>query len=200
MQLDSPDFQGARAYIQQRLRTELADNLFYHGYHHTLDVVIATQKIARLERVGAEELMLLQTAAWFHDSGFLAVYKDHEEAGCVLAREVLPGYRYSEGQIAAIAGMIMATKVPQQPQNHLEQILCDADLEYLGGDNYYTIADSLRRELVERDLLKGERQWVEMQVKFLLMHQYFTPSAQNICNAEKAKRLSELQERLEEFA
>ncbi|MDA0973125.1 MAG: hypothetical protein O2867_05255 [Bacteroidetes bacterium] len=41
----------------------------------------------------------------------------------------------------------MATKVPQEPKDHLARILCDADLDYLGGDDYDEIAGGLYQEL-----------------------------------------------------
>ena len=191
------DFEGAMRHIQHRLKTELAEDLYYHGYHHTLDVYLATEKIAAMENVSEEELTLLKTAAWFHDSGFLNVYKEHEKEGVSIAKEVLPKFGYSDKQIDCIEGMIMATKIPQSPQSHLEQIICDADLEYLGGDNYYTIAESLRKELFARKILQDPRQWIEMQIKFLQMHHYFTQSAKNMCDEDKSKRLLELKEQLQ---
>lgn len=191
------DFQGARAYIQNQLRTLLSKDLYYHGYHHTLDVVIATQKFGRLEQVSEDDMVILQTAAWFHDSGFLNVYRGHEAEGCKIAGEALPRFGYTPKEIEQVQGMIMATKVPQQPKNTLEQVLCDADLEYLGGDNYYTIAESLRKELFAKKVIEDHRQWVEMQVSFLEMHQYFTTTAKNLCNKAKSQRLEELREQLE---
>lgn len=191
------DFLGAKAYIQTRLRDELSESLYYHGYHHTVDVSLATTKFAEAEGITDEEGMLLEIAAWFHDSGFLTTYTDHEAAGIALAQEALPKFGFTEAQIQQIADMIIATKIPQSPKNHLEQILCDADLAYLGGPTYYPVAETLRKELSSRNLLSDPQQWLEMQVKFLQTHQYFTQTAKQLCDQQKAERLSELQQQLE---
>lgn len=191
------DFQGAKEYIQTRLKEELPHSLYYHGYQHTVDVCVATERFAQLEGVDAEDITLLKTAAWFHDSGFLTTYSNHEAVGIELAERILPDFGFNDEQISKIAGMIASTKIPQNPQNHLEQILCDADLEYLGGKDYYPIAESLRKELDERNLLADHRQWVEMQIKFLQTHHYFTDTAKELCNKQKEDRLKELQYQLE---
>ena len=34
----------------------------------------------------------------------------------------------------------MATKIPQKPQNHYEEVLSDADLDYLGRDDFLRLA------------------------------------------------------------
>ena len=134
----------AEQYVLGQLETRLDRTLFYHGIHHTIDVVNAAAEIAALEGITDEEsLALLRTAAFYHDSGFMNIYQGHEEAGCVLAREVLPGFGYTEAQIATICGMIMATKIPQSPKNTLERIICDADLDYLGRDDFEGIAATL---------------------------------------------------------
>lgn len=191
------DFQGAKAYIQAKLRDELPDTLHYHGFQHTVDVCNATEKFAQLEGVGTEDTLLLQIAAWFHDSGFLTTYNNHEAVGIDLAQQVLPRFGFSNVQIQKITGMIAATKIPQNPQNELEEILCDADLAYLGGPRYYPIAESLRKELVDRNLITEHRQWIEMQIKFLQTHRYFTQTAKRLCDQQKSLRLTELQQQLQ---
>ena len=49
-----------------------------------------------------------------------------------MAKEELPKFGLSEKDIELICGMIMATKIPQNPKTKLEKIIADADLEYLG--------------------------------------------------------------------
>jgi uncharacterized protein len=87
-------------------------------------------------------MTLLKTACLFHDIGFTISGQDHEERGCEIAEEVLPDLNYDSDQINRIKGMIMATKIPQTPNNKLEQIICDADLDYLGRDDFFSIGDT----------------------------------------------------------
>lgn len=190
------DFLAVREFIIQKLREELPTNLTYHGLHHTLDVYQSSQEIAQVEGVKGDDLILLKTAALFHDAGFTKTYQNHEDAGCEIAKEFLPGFKYSSEQIEKICGMIMATQIPQSPQNHLEQILCDADLYYLGRKDFYSIGNSLFQEFLQQGIVSDELSWNKLQVKFLSSHNYFTATAISKRQAKKAKHLQEVKELL----
>lgn len=167
-------YEAAKAFILDKLANELADNLHYHGVHHTLDVLEIVEELCVLEGVEGESVVLLQTAALFHDSGFMVSGQNHEALGCGIARAALPEFDYTARQIDLICGMIMATKIPQSPQNHLEKIICDADLDYLGRADFYTIGDSLFKELTSLGVLSSVEQWNRIQVKFLEGHFFHT--------------------------
>lgn len=193
------NYQAAERYILHELRTHLAPTLYYHGVHHTLDVVDVVRQLASAEGIQDEEsLVLLHTAACFHDSGFLTSYQGHEENGCRIVREVLPRYDYLPVQIEAICAMIMATQIPQSPQTHLAQILCDADLDYLGRNDFDEIADSLFRELQARNIVDNKPAWNRIQVKFLTVHHYWTPTTIALRQAAKQQRLVALQALVEQ--
>lgn len=187
------NFLGAQKYILDRLKTELPHNLTYHGYHHTIDVFDKALEIAKAEGISDEEqLTLLKTGALYHDCGFLKTYKGHEEESCKIAKDNLPHHDYTPAQIEVVCGLIHATKIPQSPQNRLEQILADADLDYLGRDDFYSIADSLFRELVSINAIKTEYEWNKIQVSFLETHRYFTNTCIEKRKKEKQKRIAEL--------
>ena len=114
-----------------------------------------------------------------------------------MAEEILPKYGYSEQHINQIKDLIFVTQIPHQPKNKLEEIICDADLDYLGRDDFHEIADKLRRELKEHGKIDSDRKWDEMQVAFLNMHKYFTPTAIASRQEKKAQNLKEVMERLE---
>ena len=116
-----------------------------------------------------------------------------------MAQEVLPRFGYTQDQIDVIRGLIQATKVPQKPKTHLQQIICDADLDYLGGDDFHPIADKLKLELMERDIITSDVQWDELQVKFLEAHTYFTKTAIELRRANKLTRIIEVKERLKTY-
>lgn len=193
------DYLRAETYVLDQLHRRLAPTLFYHGPHHTLDVVEQAGSLARAEGItDAEELALLRTAAFYHDAGFLTTYQGHEAAGCALARRVLPGFGYSEAQIELICQLIMATQMPQNPgDSHLAQILCDADLDYLGRPaDFWPISQTLFEELTSRGLMPDETAWLELQVRFLGSHRYWTPTATARRETAKQARLDEAQVRL----
>lgn len=187
------NFKGAKAFILHKLENELSEKLTYHKYEHTLDVYEQTKVLAKEEGISSKiQLQWLKTAALFHDSGFLNVYKDHEIEGCRIAAAVLPDFGYTSHDIEMICGMIMATKIPQSPKNPLEQIIADADLDYLGRDDFYEIGDTLRQELRNMGIIQSDSEWNPIQIEFLSAHHYFTSSSIKKRAAQKDKYMQEL--------
>lgn len=181
------DYRAAKIYILARLRTELSPRLLYHGLHHTLDVLQAARALCDSEGVQGHSRTLVKTAALFHDAGFVHnKHAGHEYEGCLMARAALPGFGYSSEDIETVCGMIMATKIPQSPTNLLEEIICDADLDYLGREDFYTIGTTLFEELTAYNLLHGEQSWNRLQVNFLTAHHFHTRT--NITLREPVKR------------
>lgn len=162
--------------ILDRFKNELPAHLHYHTIHHTLDVYNCAEIIAKAEKISAADLKLLLVAAVYHDAGYLDQNHDHELHSCELARRYLSAY-YSNDDIDTICDIIMATKIPQQPKTHLEQIICDADLDYLGRDDFFVIGETLYTEMLQIGTIKDRDQWNKLQVAFLNSHHYFTPTA-----------------------
>lgn len=184
----------AETYILNLLGKQLDQTLYYHGLHHVLDVTNAALILAEKEGIKDEEsIQLLKTAALFHDSGFLNTYKDHEVEGCRIVQSALPLFGYRTAQIDIICGMIMATQIPQNPKTHLEQIICDADLDYLGRDDFEPVAKTLYKELFSRNLISDENTWNKIQVKFISEHQYHTNFSRLNREAKKQDHLRKLQ-------
>lgn len=193
----SINYYKAERYIMNLLDKELSPALHYHSVGHSRDVVAAVERIALLENVTDEGLFLLKSAANYHDAGFIEQYDANEPVGARMAGEILPRFGYTEEHIQKIKELIFATRIPHDPKNHLEQILCDADLDYLGRDDFHEIADRLRRELREHGKIDSDRKWDEIQVGFLKMHKYFTKTAIETRRPKKLQHLKEIQEKLE---
>ncbi len=191
-------FSEAGDFIIDKLKKELPGHLHYHNAGHALDVYNACERIALSENVKGEDLLLLLTAALFHDSGFLVRPEGHELISCKIAGEVLPDFGYSPQQIDTVCHIIMATKMPQSPQNHIEQIISDADLDYLGGNNFSTISGNLYLELLFLGGVKNEDDWNQQQVKFLESHHYFTETARNTRDQKKQENLEMIKAELKE--
>ncbi len=190
--MKTPQFENAEKFIFNRLKKELASTLIYHGPHHTPDVMNAAMKIAETENITGEDLNLLRIAVVFHDAGFIYVYKDHEEKACEMAKDILPLFDFPEKQIEIICGMIRATKIPQEPTNILEEIIGDADLDYLGRDDVYPIAQTLFDELKVHANLRDEKMWDDIQIGFLQKHQYHTAYSKKNRMPNKQQYLQEL--------
>lgn len=190
------EYEKLNTIILKRLKENLPEHLSYHSVMHVKDVIDSVEKIAKAENVNNEDLLLLKTAALFHDTGFLYGSKNHEEKSCEIAAEYLLEYGYSENQLDKIKGMIMATKIPQTPHNHLEQILADADLDYLGRDDFFVIGDKLFEELSMFGIVNSERDWNMLQEKFLESHHYFTETSINTRKHKKQENLDIIKSKL----
>jgi PAS domain S-box-containing protein len=175
--------------VINRLLINLSPDLFYHAISHTLDVFTSARKIAISEGVGEDDLELLLVAALFHDTGFLVQADGHEEISCQMATDHLIPIGFSKAEMEIICGMIWATKIPQKPQNLLEEILADADLDYLGRADFFTIGSQLFNELKVRNVVNEESAWDQIQIKFLENHHYFTNTARNLRAEQKEKHL-----------
>ncbi|HPD65307.1 MAG TPA: HD domain-containing protein [Bacteroidia bacterium] len=192
-------YQKLEEFVLNKLRLELDPRLYYHGIHHTLDVLSACRKIGFSEGIHGDEMILLQTAALFHDLGFIRQYKGHEEVSCQLADDILPGFGYTRNHIQIVNEMIMATRIPQSPKSLLGQIICDADLDYLGRNDFEPIAHSLFKELMAFQLISGEEQWNRIQVSFISNHRYFTQTAISLREEKKQIQLKRLKEIVEAY-
>lgn len=190
------NFEGAKIAILEKLRNELPTSLSYHNLAHILDVTQRSETLAKMEGLNEYSTRLLITAALFHDSGFTSSNKNHEEASCKIARNILPGYGYSESDIQRICDMIMATRIPQNPNSKEAEILCDADLDYLGRDDFESIGNTLFQELKEAGIIQTNDQWNQLQIDFLQKHRYFTSSARQLRQAKKDLHLAELESKL----
>jgi len=178
--------------ILDKLENELPDFLFYHNVKHTVDVVTEVELIGWAEGCTDEEILLLKTAALFHDAGHTVSYDDHEYQGTLLAREMLPAYGYSEDQLERICRIIMSTKLPPRPGDLLEQIICDSDLDYLGRSDFIPVSNTLYEELKAQDKITNLNDWNKMQVKFISGHQYFTGTARRLREVNKKLQIERI--------
>jgi len=188
---NSPDYSGAVNYALHRLRTELPPRLFYHNILHTEeDVLPAVVRLARLSNVTEPDLHLLEVAAAFHDLGQIETSLGHEQIGIEVMSEVLPRYGFSAGDIERVAGMILATRLPQSPQNEEQALLADADLDSLGREDFMATSKALWQERAACGLVIPWQTWLENQLHFLQAHRYFTSAAQTLRQDGKQKNIA----------
>jgi adenylate cyclase len=185
-------FTDLQELVLDRLEKELPGNLYYHNIKHTVDVVTQAELIGIGEGVTDEELLLLKTAALFHDAGHMMSYADHELQSTKVAREILSSFFYTQAQVDTICELIMATKLPPGPKNKLEEIMCDADLDYLGRSDMVPVSNALYMELKERSMINSMNDWNNLQMKFISRHQYFTETARNLREVNKQMQIERI--------
>jgi adenylate cyclase len=186
-------FTDIQEIILDRLEMELPGYLFYHNVKHTVDVVTEVELIGWAEGCSDEEILLLKTAALFHDSGHITAYDNHEFYGTQIAREMLTAYNYTQGQIERICELIMSTKLPPNPTNLLESIMCDSDLDYLGRSDFIPVSNTLYEELKAQNKMGSLNDWNKIQVKFISGHQYFTKTARSLREVNKQLQIERIQ-------
>lgn len=165
------------AVIIAELQNNLPTYIDYHTVSHTLDVFHSALEIADEEGISAADRKLLGIAAVYHDSGYIRKSVGHEEISCEIVTDHLRQFKYPVEDIKTICGIIMATRVPQKPTTLLQQIICDADMVYLGRDDFFALSDRLYREFQALGMVANKSDWNLMQIDFLKQHHYFTKFA-----------------------
>ncbi len=187
-------FSDMQELILDKLEKELPRHLYYHNVKHTIDVVTEVELLGWAEGVDEEDVLLLKTAALFHDAGHTVGYDNHEAIGCSIARDFLPGYNYTPAQIERICELIIATRMPPRPKNLLEKIICDSDLDYLGRSDFIPVSNNLYEELKEQNKIGTLNDWNKLQIKFISGHQYFTETARNLREVNKQNQIERIKQ------
>lgn len=194
-----PDFEKARDYVLDRLEHELLPGLTYHSLEHTQnEVVPAADRLATLEKVGDEDHLLLLTGAYFHDLGFIRQRQDHESVSIQLAEQTLPGFGYSDAQIAVVRGIIQATRLPQSPTTLLERIMADADMDDLGHEDFWKRSKDLRQEFNYYGTKFTDEEWYTYQLRLMQSHKYFTDSERELRDTVKQQHMLDVKRLLDQ--
>lgn len=173
--------------------------LHYHNIRHTERVVKTAGEIGEFYQYNEEQLFILTVAAWYHDIGYLTGNDGHEERGVVFARSFLTDKGVDTGIIDQIGQVILATRLPQNPLNQLEEILCDADLFNLGTPEFREQSKLLIKERIAlNDAPVSRLAALEEDRDFLKNHTFFTAYCRDLLSGQQAENLNRLQEKIVE--
>ncbi len=166
--------------------------LTYHNRIHTLDVLETLKRSFDVYSVPPLERELLKIAALGHDVGFLETYHGHEAAGAEIVRGLMKD-SYDEEEIKTVESLILSTDISVKPKNLFEKLISDADLDYLGRDDFSFIGEKLFTEwvnfgFVENDVAKFD----EKQIAFLEKFEFQTEWAKLNRGPKMKIRLKEL--------
>lgn len=180
--------------ILKDLTEKLPGHLTYHCLEHTIDVANVCNQYIDYYMIAERPARLIRIAAVAHDYGYIFGPKEHEERSIVEVRPMLG--EYSDSEIEVIEGLIRATKVPQKPRNLYEEILADADLDYLGRDDYDQLSEGLRKEFLHFGVIQNDQDWLEVQIKFLERHKFHTSWAKMHRSDAKQRIIQKLRDAL----
>jgi len=181
-------------YVEQFYDAKEDSTLTFHNFSHTHDVVIHAKKMANHYGLDEKETFILTAAAWFHDTGYYTgEASGHEQRGAEMAGRFLKNLSVNEDLITEVKKCIMATEMPQKPENLLQQIMCDADLYHFGTEQF-SERNSLMQEEVERKTgcKIDSNNWRKSTICLLESHFFKTGYGRELLEYGKKKNLERL--------
>ncbi len=186
--------QKAQQYIGQYFTSQVHRQLPYHNRSHTERVVNAVIQIANHYQLNEHDFFVVTVAAWFHDMGYYTGKPEgHEINSGIMAAGFLKEHDVDEPTIDQVKKCILATQMPQQPFNLLDQIVCDADLFHLGTKDFTDLNKLMRKEAEEK-LGKeiDKKEWRRGTIALFQQHHYHTDYCQLLLNQKKQENLDDL--------
>ena len=181
----------ATAFVEKHFLENIPPSYLYHNFNHVQDVLSAAKRIVSVECPSDEEQEALLLSALFHDTGFSAGAKDHEERSVQIFRQFAANsVGISDEAIEKVVRLILSTKPSHQPTDWLEGAMIDADFGHLGNENYWDRSNRLRQEwLLTENQFQPEIQFVQAELNFMVAHKYNTPSARILFDEGKEKNI-----------
>ncbi|GAG83398.1 unnamed protein product, partial [marine sediment metagenome] len=178
------------------------DGIKFHDANHTLHptkgVVAVANRIAISENISEHDRELLIAAAYFHDTGYIREYDKNEPIAARMAGRILKLIGYKPHEIEEVQKMILSTDLDREPKTHFEKILCDADLDNLGREDFFKLDGKLREGRGARGLdVSDDAKWYRGTLEFMKKHQYYTESQKKLREKGKQKNIKRLLNKLE---
>jgi adenylate cyclase len=180
--------------IFETILTDLPSSLYFHRLEYAQRVYNQAFLLCRAEEVDQEDRLLVRTAALILFTGLTQAYHNFENRSSVIARELLPGFKYSETQIDQVCNLILATKQPFHPNNLLEKILIDAKMEYIGRPDYPTQIKLLFQEILEAGTRINGQQFKKQQLELLYEFDFFTLAAKRLREVPRESQMTILEQ------
>lgn len=173
-------------YVFNLLRDKLSPQYLYHNFYHTSEIVKSCIDLGKLAGLNVEELEILEVAAWFHDTGFINGYKDHESGSMRIAEDFLTRSDFDKEKIARVLSCIKATSRTEAPTGKLEMLLCDADFSHTGDKKFAYKAELLKLEWENFGMNNcSDQEWDKNQLQFLSSVCYYTKEAEELYGAQR---------------
>lgn len=184
-------------YIKELFRDELPTGINYHNANHTLHpikgVAAVANRIAIAEKISEHDRELLITAAYFHDTGYIREYDKNEPIAARMAGRILKLIGYNPSEIKKVQNMILSTDLEFEPKTQAEMILCDADLDHLGREDFFELDGRLREGQHTRGVdVSDDKKWYKGTLKIITNHQYYSETQKKLRNIKKKENIKKL--------
>ena len=189
-------------YIKELFRDELPDGIKYHDADHTLHptkgVVAVANSIAISENISEHDRELLITAAYFHDTGYIREYDKNEPIAARMAGRILKLIGYKPNEIKRIQKMILSTDLERTPKTHVEKIICDADLDHFGREDFLKLDARLREGRRIRGIdVSDDEKWFKGTLEIIKKHRFYTESQKKLREKKKKRNIEKLLSKLD---
>lgn len=175
------------------------EKLYYHHYEHALSVMERAIYLGTMEWCSEDEIEMLVIAALFHDTWFVIQYDENEIFWAKIAQNYLKTILYPEDRIEIIQNIILATNPNEKPNNLLEEIIKDADMDNLWREDFFDISEKLKkeRETIKRIKIK-DPDWHHASLDLIEWHSFYTPTQIRERNEKLQKNTQELKQQLQD--
>ncbi len=184
----------ATEYIVEFFNQQIDPIYVYHNLEHTLSVLSSVEKITnKAADLSSDDLLIVQLAALFHDTGYNNGPENHEGRSAQIAESYLKENGFDQDFIDKVKACIYATRMNSKDTDRLSLILQDADMSGLASDNFFDTTERLRQE--RNNILKehiSKNKWNETNIEFLKQCKYKTTEAQDLYKAKKNENLAAL--------
>jgi len=187
----------AKDYVTNLINTRLNTGCKFHTIKHTLRVLSNAELIASETDLTEDQINTVRISALFHDAGYVDDYVGHEAKSAEYAAAFLRSKSVDEENINLVVGAILATKIPQQPKNIIDKIVCDADLMHLASDDYFEQAELIRQEWTNMGRGKLDKYQFELNsLTFFREHRFKTEYGRTVLQAKKEENAKQLGKRI----
>jgi predicted metal-dependent HD superfamily phosphohydrolase len=191
-------YKKAESFVKDFFEQYSNKNLLFHNLAHTQNVVERSKEIAAQYDLNEDEQFIIYIAAWFHDTGHLLTDPSkHEVKSVELMKTFIGKYTIDEELIRQISDCILATRIPRNPQNQLQKIICDADTYHLGTKEFKSTNKQLRKEYELRNIPEPEGGWRKASLEFMLSHDYYTDYCKKLLTEGKMENIERLRKKLD---
>ncbi len=191
----------AYEFVSELLQNKLSEKIVYHNFTHSSEVFDAAKKLAEASNLNAGETEIVLLAALFHDTGYTVNREDHEKFSSEIVEKFLIEQNYPQEKIEKVKSCIVASRIPQQPNDLLEEVVCDADLSHLGKKSFFEKGDLLRVELEQSTgNTYTDFEWLKNSIDIMIGNPFRTKAAKEEYGKQRTENLLKLQKKLRKKA
>ena len=171
---------------------EAPPNLYFHNSSLVRNICNQVDLLATAEKLSDEEFISLKLASVFLFTGYITDYEKPLDTSCMIVEETLTKYGFDQAGIDEVIKIIQHSFTNKQ-DSASDNILHDARFDYLGRIDYIKLTDKLLREESEYGKLHNRKDWIGIQRKLLIDHEFITSTGKLLRSIPLEDQIASLQ-------